>query len=91
MHKDQQKEDRQRRRMARRSKGANQKPLSECKEDTTHIIIDNSDKQSMEMGLFGGATVRVIRNSIGSPNMVVGVGDSRYMLSKDTALKILVG
>lgn len=43
------------------------------------------------MGLFGGATVKVIRNSMGSPNMVVGVGDSRYMLSKDTAQKIIVG
>lgn len=79
------------RRRTRGNGGGKQIPLSECREDTEHIILENSDKQSMEMGFFGGATVRVIRNTASSPNMVVGVNDSRYMLSKETARKIIVG
>ena len=69
----------------------NQRPLSECCEETVHIILDNADKQSMEMGLFTGAKVHIIRNKPESPNMVVGVNESRYMISKDTARKIMVG
>jgi len=82
---------RRRRTMERRGKGISPRPLSECREDTSYMILENSNKQSMEMGLFGGAHVRVIRNSMASPNMVVGVNDSRYMLSKETASKIIVG
>ena len=68
----------------------NPKPLSECCEDTVHIILENLDKQSMEMGLFGGAKIKIIRNTLASPNMIVGINESRYMLNKTTANKIMV-
>lgn len=82
---------RRRLRIERTQPGMKPRPLSECHEDTNYMILENSNKQSMEMGLFPGAHVRVIRNSMASPNMVVGVNDSRYMLSKETARKIIVG
>ncbi|MFC1498683.1 ferrous iron transport protein A [Verrucomicrobiota bacterium] len=65
-------------------------PLSECNEENICLIVGNEDRQSMEMGLFSGAKVRVIKNSIESPNMVVAINDSRYMLSKETARRIMV-
>ena len=52
------------------------------------MIIENQDRQSMEMGLFVGARIRVVKNAVESPNMVVAVNESRYMLSKATAQKI---
>lgn len=64
--------------------------LSECPEEDVYMITDNQDRQSMEMGLFPGATVRIIRNSIESPNMVIAINDSRYMLNKETARQIMV-
>ena len=82
-----------RRRRARRRDGCcrrHPKPLSECCEETVHVIVDNQDKQSMEMGLFGGAKVKIVRNSIESPNMVIGINESRYMLNKETARQIMV-
>ena len=64
--------------------------LSECHEEDLCMIQGNQDKQSMEMGLFDGARVRVIKNSIESSNMVIAVNESRYMLSKETARRIMV-
>jgi Fe2+ transport system protein FeoA len=80
-----------RRRCRDRGADSEQRPLSEGRENTAYVILENSDRQSMEMGLFIGAQVRVIRNNFASPNMVVGVSDSRYMLSKETAQRIIVG
>ena len=82
---------RQRRRMRNGCGGRKGvRPLSECGEDEMHVIVENDDKQSMEMGLFAGARVRVIKNTLESLNMVVAINDSRYMLSKDTARMIRV-
>ena len=69
---------------------SNALPLSECPEEGTRTIVENHDKQSMEMGLFSGARVQVIRNTIESPNMVIAINESRYMLNKETARKIKV-
>ncbi len=66
------------------------RPLSECREDEQYRILENLDKQSMEMGLFPGATVRVIKNNIENPSMVVALNESRYMLNKETARQIRV-
>jgi Fe2+ transport system protein FeoA len=81
---------RRRRRRQACCRGAGMFPLSECREEEVYVIIDNQDKQSMEMGLFSGARVKVIRNSIESPNMVIAINESRYMLNKETARQIMV-
>jgi len=54
------------------------------------VVVSNPDKKTMEMGLFRGAPVSVVKNSPGDPNMVVAVGRSRYMISRTTAETIAV-
>ena len=82
--------DHRSRRKSSRRKRSQTHSLSECRVDSMYTIIENQDKQSMEMGLFSGARVRVIHNAIESPNMVVAINESRYMLNKETARHILV-
>ena len=42
------------------------------------------------MGLCQGANVSVLKKAPGDSNMVIAVGDSRYVITKETAERILV-
>ena len=53
-------------------------------------VISNSDRQTLEMGLFTGASVQVIKNRPNDANMLVAAGESRYIISKESAQKIRV-
>jgi Fe2+ transport system protein FeoA len=52
--------------------------------------MSNKDRKTLEMGLFSGALVTVIKNHPNDANMVIAVGESRYIIAKDTAQKIQV-
>jgi len=64
--------------------------LSECQEDSKVVIVKNLDKKTVEMGLFCGMNVTVIKNDPGDPNIIVSAGDSRYILGRDIASGIRV-
>ena len=66
-------------------------PLSDCPEQARAHIITNPDRQTLELGIYPGAVVRVCKNHPGDPNLIVGVGDSRFILDRTLARKILVG
>jgi len=46
--------------------------------------------KTVEMGLCRGAIVRVLKNSPRDANMVVGVRDSRYVISRSAAAEMRV-
>lgn len=65
-------------------------PLSDFAQGADVVIISNSDRKTLEMGLFSGAPVHVMKNRSGDANMVVAAGESRYIISKEAAAKIQV-
>ena len=65
-------------------------PLSDFAQGADIVVISNSDRKTLEMGLFSGAVVKVIKNRPNDANMVVAAGESRYIISKEAAIKIQV-
>ena len=65
-------------------------PLSDFAQGADVVVISNKDRKTLEMGLFTGALVTVIKNREKDANMVVAAGESRYIISKEAAQKIQV-
>lgn len=65
-------------------------PLSDFAQGADVIVLSNSDRKTLEMGLFSGALVHVMKNRPGDTSMVVAAGESRYIISKEAAAKIQV-
>ncbi|MEI7851798.1 MAG: FeoA family protein [Kiritimatiellales bacterium] len=65
-------------------------PLSDFAQGADVVVISNSDRKTLEMGLFTGALVHVMKNRPGDTSMVVAAGESRYIISKEAAAKIQV-
>lgn len=53
-------------------------------------ILNNPDLKTMEMGLHKNVVITINKNDSGNPNIVIGVGDTRLMLSHELAKKILI-
>ncbi|MDD3050928.1 MAG: FeoA family protein [Candidatus Cloacimonetes bacterium] len=64
--------------------------LADCLENEEMIIARNLDRKTVEMGLFCGANIKVIRNNENDQNLIVVVGDSRYIISREIAQMIYV-
>ena len=54
------------------------------------IITCNEDLRTIERGLTSGTRVTAFRNDLGEPNLVVAVGDARYVLDRRIARRIMV-
>ncbi len=65
-------------------------PLSDFAQGAHVVIVSNKDRKTLEMGLFTGALVNVIKNWEKDANMVVAAGESRYIISKEAAVQIQV-
>ena len=65
-------------------------PLSDFAQGADVVVVSNGDRKTLEMGLFSGALVHVMKNRPGDTSMVVAAGESRYIISKEAAVKIQV-
>ncbi len=75
----------------RHCRGRNGGPrLSDFAQGANVIVASNSDHKTLEMGLFAGIKVHVIKNRPSDANMVIAIGDSRYIIAKEAAEKISV-
>ncbi|NLW18725.1 MAG: ferrous iron transport protein A [Candidatus Cloacimonetes bacterium] len=54
------------------------------------LVTCNNDIKTIERGLYHGKKVMSQRNVAGEPNIVVAVGDSRYVLDRRIARMIRV-
>ncbi|MCD4829466.1 MAG: ferrous iron transport protein A [Candidatus Cloacimonetes bacterium] len=66
-------------------------PLSDCPEKARVRVVSNPDRQTLELGIYPGSLVKVFKNHLGDPNLVVGIGDSRFILDRSLARNIKVG
>jgi len=65
-------------------------PLSDFAQGASVVVVANKDRKTLEMGLFTGAFITVLKNRPRDANMVVATGESRYIIAKEAAQKIQV-
>ena len=65
-------------------------PLSDFAQGAEVVVVANQDRKPLEMGLFTGAFITVIKNRPADANMVIAAGESRYILAKESAEKVQV-
>lgn len=64
--------------------------LTDAATDSEVCITCNDDHKTVERGLYRGVRIRLIRNETDEPNIIVAVGDARYVLDRRIARKIRV-
>ena len=64
--------------------------LSEAEIGKKYLILFNPDIKTMEMGIYRGNMITVHKNEEGNPNIVVGVGETRYIIPCELAQRILI-
>ena len=55
-----------------------------------YIVKFNPDKKTIEMGIYAGSIISVQKNEFDDPNIIVAVGESRYIIPRKTAEQILI-
>ena len=55
-----------------------------------YIVKFNPDKKTIEMGIYAGSIISVQKNEFDNPNIIVAVGESRYIIPRKTAEQILI-
>ncbi|MBC8385785.1 MAG: ferrous iron transport protein A [Candidatus Cloacimonetes bacterium] len=55
-----------------------------------YVVISNPDKKTVEMGIFAGSMIEIQKNESSEPNIIVGVGESRYIIPRELAEQILI-
>lgn len=64
--------------------------LSDLPEGASGVILCNKNLSTIERGLYQGMRITVFRNDINEPNIIVAVGDARYVLDRRIAREIRV-
>ena len=59
--------------------------LSAIPEGTSAIITRNQHLGTIERGLYHGVQITMFRNDLSQPNVIVAVGDARYVLDRRIA------
>jgi len=54
------------------------------------VITCNNNVRTIERGLYHGRRVSAFRNEPGEPNLVIAVGDSRYVMDRRVAKLVRV-
>lgn len=65
-------------------------PLTDLHENDSAVITRNNDLRIIERGLYHGMRVSMFRNEPGEPNLIIAVGDARYVLDRRIASLIMV-
>ena len=64
--------------------------LNDTMENKKYLIMTNPDKKTNEMGMHAGAIVTIIKNHETDSNLIVAIGDARYIIPRDLAKEISV-
>ena len=64
--------------------------LAQAEAETIVTITSNNDHKTVERGLCTGVKIKVLRNELDEPNLIVAVGDARYVLDRRIARRIKI-
>ncbi|MGB4308834.1 MAG: FeoA family protein [Candidatus Cloacimonadaceae bacterium] len=65
-------------------------PLKDLQEDQSAVITRNGNLATLERGLNQGMKITMFRNETSEPNLIIAVGDARYVLDRRLAAMIMV-
>ncbi len=65
-------------------------PLTQLTEGKSGIVSCNNDLRTIERGIYVGSRISIFRNEEQEPNIIVAVGDARYVLDRRIAELIRV-
>ena len=65
-------------------------PLKALQEDQSAVITRNGNLATLERGLNQGMKITMFRNEPSEPNLIIAVGDARYVLDRRLAAHIMV-
>ncbi len=65
-------------------------PMSDLAKGKSATVHCNTDLRTIERGIYLGALITMFRNELDEPNIIVAVGDSRYVLDRRIAKDIRV-
>ena len=64
--------------------------LDEAEIGRRYRVMTNPDKKTMEMGIYHTSVITVHKKEESNPNIVVGVGESRYIIPRNLAKRIIL-
>lgn len=64
--------------------------MSDITEGNEGVVTCNNDLRTIERGIYSGAKISIFRNESDEPNIIVAVGDARYVLDRRIAETIRV-
>ncbi len=64
--------------------------LAQVPEGQSAVISCNKNLNTIERGFYLGMKISMFRNDTGEPNLIVAVGDARYVLDRRIAQEIRV-
>ncbi len=64
--------------------------LSQAVGGSVVMVTCNQNIRMVERGLYNGISIRILRNNRDEPNLIIAVGDSRYILDRRIAAHIKV-
>lgn len=59
--------------------------LSDLSEGKSGTVYCNNDLRTIERGIYVGSRISIFRNELQEPNIIVAVGDARYVLDRRIA------
>jgi Fe2+ transport system protein FeoA len=65
-------------------------PLNEALENERYMILNNPDIKTTEMGLHAGSIITVHKNHQTDSNIIIAVGETRYIIPREIAVNIRV-
>jgi Fe2+ transport system protein FeoA len=64
--------------------------MSELGEGISGTVSCNNDIRTIERGIYIGAKIQIFRNEADEPNIIISVGDARYVLDRRIAKSIRI-
>ncbi len=64
--------------------------LNNAQINRKYIVRFNPDKKTIEMGIYAGSIISVQKNELDDPNIIVAIGESRYIIPRKIAEQILI-
>lgn len=65
-------------------------PMTDVSEGMHGTVYCNYDIRTIERGIYVGARISMFRNVAEEPNVIVAVGDARYVLDRRIAREIRI-
>jgi Fe2+ transport system protein FeoA len=64
--------------------------MSELGEGISGTVSCNNDIRTIERGIYIGVKIQIFRNEADEPNIIISVGDARYVLDRRIAKSIRI-